>query len=58
MVLSIPRLVAFPPRQIEFMGEDLRTLTDDEIGEIRETKFSMIFQDPLTCLNPVLRVGY
>jgi ABC-type microcin C transport system duplicated ATPase subunit YejF len=50
--------VAFPPRQIEFMGEDLRTLTDDEIGEIRETKFSMIFQDPMTSLNPVLRVGY
>jgi oligopeptide/dipeptide ABC transporter ATP-binding protein len=61
--LSILRLVASPPGRIlegriEFRGNDLRTLSDDEIREIRGKRISMIFQDPLTCLNPVLRVGY
>jgi oligopeptide/dipeptide ABC transporter ATP-binding protein len=61
--LSILRLVASPPGrilegQIEFMGNDLRALSDDDLREIRGKRISMIFQDPLTCLNPVLRVGY
>jgi len=61
--LSILRLVASPPGRIldgkiEFMGEDLRTLPDDEIREIRGKRISMIFQDPMTSLNPVLRIGY
>ncbi len=61
--LSILRLVASPPGRIldgriEFMGRDLRTLSDDEIRKIRGKMISMIFQDPLTCLNPVLRIGY
>jgi oligopeptide/dipeptide ABC transporter ATP-binding protein len=61
--LSILRLVASPPGRIldgkiEFMGKDLRTVSDDEIRRIRGKRISMIFQDPLTCLNPVLRVGY
>ena len=61
--LSILRLVASPPGRIldgkiEFMGKDLRTLRDDEIRKIRGKTISIIFQDPLTCLNPVLRIGY
>ena len=61
--LSILRLVASPPGRIldgkiEFIGKDLRTLRDDEIRKIRGKTISMIFQDPLTCLNPVLRIGY
>jgi len=61
--LSILRLVSSPPGRIvdgkiDFMGEDLRTLSDGEIRKIRGKKISMIFQDPLTCLNPVLRIGY
>lgn len=61
--LSILRLVASPPGRIldgkiEFMGTDLRTLSDAEIRKIRGKMISMIFQDPLTCLNPVLRIGY
>lgn len=61
--LSILRLVSSPPGRIvdgkiEFMGEDLRTMSDAEIRKIRGKRISMIFQDPLTCLNPVLRIGY
>jgi len=61
--LSILRLVASPPGRIvdgtiEFMGEDLRTMSDGEMRKIRGKRISMIFQDPLTCLNPVLRIGY
>lgn len=61
--LSILRLVASPPGRIldgkiEFMGTDLRTLSDAEIRKIRGKMISMIFQDPLTSLNPVLRIGY
>jgi oligopeptide/dipeptide ABC transporter ATP-binding protein len=61
--LSILRLVACPPGRIldgkiEFMGEDLRTVSEDDMREIRGKSISMIFQDPLTSLNPVLRIGY
>ena len=61
--LSILRLVASPPGRIvdgkiEFMEKDLRILRADEIRKIRGRTISMIFQDPLTCLNPVLRIGY
>ena len=61
--LSVLRLVASPPGRIldgkiEFMGRDLLRLTDREIRGIRGQKISMIFQDPLTCLNPALKIGY
>jgi oligopeptide/dipeptide ABC transporter ATP-binding protein len=61
--LSILRLVASPPGRIldgkiEFMGGDLRTVSEDDMREIRGKSISMIFQDPLTSLNPVLRIGY
>lgn len=61
--LSILGLVASPPGQIvagkiEFMGKDLLKLNEREIRKVRGKKISMIFQDPLTSLNPVLRIGY
>ncbi len=61
--LSILRLVAAPPGkiiegQVKFMGEELVSMSDKQIRKIRGEKISMIFQDPLTCLNPVLKVGY
>jgi peptide/nickel transport system ATP-binding protein len=38
-------------------GQDLSSLAPDDIRQIRGNKLSMIFQDPMTSLNPVLRVG-
>ena len=61
--LSILRLVSDPPGRIvngkiELLGNNLRELSDKEIRKIRGKTISMIFQDPLTSLNPVLTVGY
>ncbi|WP_246088357.1 ABC transporter ATP-binding protein [Phreatobacter stygius] len=60
--LSIMGLVPEPPGiraggQILFEGEDLLTKTRAEMEEIRGAKIAMIFQEPMTSLNPVYRVG-
>jgi peptide/nickel transport system ATP-binding protein len=43
--------------EIIFQGRDLLTLTPEELRQVRGEKIAMIFQDPLTALNPVHRVG-
>jgi peptide/nickel transport system ATP-binding protein len=48
---------AYIEGEILFRGQDLLKLPPDEIREIRGDEISMIFQDPLTALNPVHRVG-
>jgi len=60
--LSIMRLL--PERtarivggEVDFEGKDLATLSDREMQAIRGEKISMIFQDPMTALNPVMTVG-
>jgi peptide/nickel transport system ATP-binding protein len=59
--LSILRLVSPPGKVVEgiidFQGEDLRRLPAEEIRRIRGNKISMIFQEPMTSLNPVLTIG-
>jgi oligopeptide/dipeptide ABC transporter ATP-binding protein len=59
--LSLLRLVPPPGRivegQILFDGEDLRRLPLTEMRRIRGNRISMIFQEPMTALNPVLRIG-
>ena len=59
--LSIMRLIAFPGRivggQILFQGHDLVTLPESELYSIRGSQISMIFQEPMTSLNPVFTVG-
>jgi oligopeptide/dipeptide ABC transporter ATP-binding protein len=60
--LSVLRLIA-PPGVIEsgqvmFDGKDLLTYNDHQMREIRGNRISMIFQQPTSALNPVLRVGY
>jgi oligopeptide transport system ATP-binding protein len=60
--LSILRLIPSPPGKIVggkiiFDGENLVEYHDDEIRKIRGNKISMIFQDPMTSLNPLLRIG-
>jgi oligopeptide/dipeptide ABC transporter ATP-binding protein len=60
--LSILRLVQEPGRivngQILFRGDDIVTMSDEEVREIRGKDIAMIFQDPLSSLNPVLTVGF
>ncbi|PDV97273.1 ABC transporter ATP-binding protein [Candidatus Chloroploca asiatica] len=60
--LSIMRLIPSPPGkiaggQILFDGEDLLALSDEEMRHIRGNRIAMIFQDPMTSLNPVLTIG-
>ena len=59
---SIMRLLRHPARidsgRILFGGKDLTTLTDREMREISGRDISMIFQEPMTSLNPVLKVGF
>jgi oligopeptide/dipeptide ABC transporter ATP-binding protein len=60
--LSIMGLVQPPGRvvggEIVFRGQDLLKMPHEEVREIRGKDIAMIFQDPLSSLNPVLRVGY
>ena len=58
---SVLRLVQPPGRitggQIIFEGRDLLTLTEREMRQVRGARISLIFQEPMTALNPVMRVG-
>ena len=60
--MSILRLIPDPPGKIvegyiEFMGRDLLTLSDEEIRNVRGKQIAMVFQEPMTSLNPVLTIG-
>lgn len=60
--LSILRLIPYPPGkivegQILFRGRNLLALPEDEMRSIRGKEISMIFQEPMTSLNPVFRIG-
>ena len=65
--LSIMRLVPTPPGRVvggevllhdEFGSRDLLAVSEREMRDIRGNRISMIFQDPMTSLNPVLPIGY
>lgn len=60
--LSILRLIPYPPGKIvggevNFNGQDLMKLSENEIRKIRGKRIAMIFQDPMTSLNPFMKVG-
>ena len=60
--LSILQLIATPPGRIVsgevlFNNQDLLQLSEDSIRHIRGRKISMVFQEPMTSLNPVLSIG-
>lgn len=60
--LSIMRLVPNPPGkivegQVIFKGEDLLKKTEEEMRKIRGERITMVFQDPMTYLNPVVTIG-
>jgi oligopeptide/dipeptide ABC transporter ATP-binding protein len=60
--LSILRLIPYPPGRItggsiRFQGRDLLKLSDEEIRDVRGKDIAMVFQEPMTSLNPVLTIG-
>ncbi len=59
--MSVLRLIPEPPGKIagsiRFQGRELLDLTEPEMRRIRGNEISMIFQEPMTSLNPVLTVG-
>ena len=60
--LSIMRLVPSPPGrtvagEVVFEGEDLLKMDDSEMRNIRGNRIAMVFQEPMTSLNPVLTIG-
>ena len=61
-MLSVLRLIPDPPGRIEsgevvFNGRDLLKLNEQQMEQVRGAEIAMIFQDPLTSLNPTLTVG-
>lgn len=54
----LPNFAKIIQGEILFNGKDLVKVTEEEIREIRGNKISMIFQDPMTSLNPVYTVGF
>ena len=60
--LSVMRLLPKPMGKvlsgdISFMGQDLLSLSPDEMREIRGNEIGMIFQEPMNALNPVRKIG-
>ena len=61
--LSVMRLVASPPGrvvhgEINFEGKDLLALSEPDMRRVRGNDIAMVFQEPMTSLNPVLTIGY
>lgn len=60
---SIMRLIQTPPGEIKegsqilFDGKDIVKMSEQELREVRGSEISMIFQDPMTSLNPTMRIG-
>lgn len=61
-MLSVLQLIAQPPGKIEsgsafFYDQDLLQMSKEEIRQVRGSQIAMIFQDPMTSLNPTLTIG-
>jgi oligopeptide/dipeptide ABC transporter ATP-binding protein len=61
-MMTVMRLITDPNAKFEgqvlYKGRDLMTLSQDQIRSIRGSGIGMIFQDPMTSLNPVYRIGW
>ena len=60
--LSILRLIPDPPGRIvdghiKFQGTDLASLDEEQMRKVRGREIAMVFQEPMTSLNPVLTIG-
>lgn len=61
-MMSMMRLIPSPPGKVVagealFQGKDLLKMNDEEIRNVRGSKISIVFQDPMTSFNPVLTIG-
>jgi len=61
-MLSVLRLIPQPPGKIIagkawYQGKDLLSISDEEIRKVRGGQIAMVFQDPMTSLNPVMTIG-
>jgi len=61
-MMSIMRLISIPPGEIAdgqamYRGRDLLQISEEEMEQIRGREIAMVFQDPMTSLNPVLTIG-
>ena len=61
-MMSILGLIPIPPGKITsgkalYLGKDLLAMSDEQMEQVRGKEISMIFQDPMTSLNPVLTIG-
>lgn len=61
-MLSVLGLIASPPGKVEagkaiFSGQDLLKMSKEELRHVRGAQIGMVFQDPMTSLNPVLTIG-
>lgn len=60
--MSVMRLVSQPGKivggNINFLGTDIKTISEDDMRKIRGNEISMIFQEPMTSLNPVFTIGF
>jgi oligopeptide/dipeptide ABC transporter ATP-binding protein len=62
-MLSVMRLLPQPPAEImadkiDFFGRNILEFTDNEMHNVRGSQIAMIFQDPMTSLNPVHTIGF
>ena len=61
-MMSILRLLPTPPAeissgQVRYRGRDLLQISESEMEHLRGSEIAMVFQDPMTSLNPVLTIG-
>ena len=61
-VQTVMKLIPMPPGEIKggeilFQGENLIKVSDERMRQLRGGKIGMIFQDPMTSLNPTIKVG-
>jgi len=61
-MMSVMRLIIDPNARFEgeviYKGKDLMTMSQDQMRKVRGSEIAMIFQDPMTSLDPVYRVGW
>jgi oligopeptide transport system ATP-binding protein len=60
--MTILKLIPMPPGEVPtgeilYRGDDVLKMSDRQVRDIRGGKISMIFQDPMTCLNPFMRIS-